>query len=238
MGAFDQRHKAHASAARGLTKNCDLPGITAEGGDVPMHPFECHHLIQKPQVLRIRVILAVRQVGQMEKAENIHPVLDGDEDDIGILPDEISALLARLCCAADFKSTSVNPYHDRLLLCVRVNCLPYVQVQAILILRVERTELADIPLLAGTFGKIVCLVYTVIRDNIHRSLPTKVSYRLFPDKGDALEGDDLLVRLFADKGAIDALDSQRLVVIAIGDPSVLTVQPAHSLCCFFQTHIV
>ena len=202
-----------------------------------MHPLERHHLVQKPQVLRVRVILAVRQVGQMEEAENIHPVLYRDENDIRILPDEIGALLARLCRAADFKSAAVDPYHNRLFLRVRIHRLPNVQIQAVLILRVEGTELADVPLLAGAFRKVVGLIYAVIRDNIHRRLPAKVSDRLLSDKGDALEGDDLLVRLFADKGAVYAPDCQGLVILAVGDSVILAVQCIHSLSCFLDIRV-
>ena len=171
-------------------------------------------------------------MGQMEEAKDTQAVLDGNQNDIRILFDEIAAFLPRFSCRADLKSAAVNPYHDRLFLCTGILRLPYVQIQARFTLRIKGPNLPDAPLLAGRFSNVIRLIDTVIRHIVHRRFPPQLSDRLLPDKGNALVGNYILIRFFADKGAVDALGGQRLVILSIGDLLVLTVQCPHSLRCF------
>ena len=239
LGTINQRKQGHACASGGFTENRHIVGIAAKDCDILMHPLQSLHLIQEPQILGVGIVLAVRQMGQTEKPENVHPVLDGNEDDIRVLPDEIGALLPRFSRRAKFKSAAVNPYHDRLLF-PSVRRLPNIQKQAFFTLRVKGANLTGVALLAGRFPDVIRLVNAVVRHTVHRRFPTQFPDRLLPDEGNALEGNDVLGGLFTDKGAVDTLDGQRLVILSVGDLFVLTVQGLHSrsfpLCCVLVIH--
>ena len=66
---------------------------------------------------------------------------------------------------------------------------------------------AHLLILTGGFAEVIRLVYAIVRYYIRRSLPAQFPDRLFADKRDALVADDA-IRLFADKGAVYALDCQ------------------------------
>ena len=169
-------------------------------------------------------------MGQMEESKDTQAILDGNEDNIRILLDEICALLPRFSRRTDLKSTAVDPYHDRLFLCPRILCLPYVQIQTRFTLRVKRPHLADASLLTGDLSKVIRLIHAVIAHAVHRCFPAKLTHGLFPNEGNALVSNDTF-RLPADEGAVHALYRQRLVIISVRDLFVLAIQRLYSLCC-------
>ena len=184
-----------------------------------MDPFERHHLIQKPQILSVRVILAIRQMGQVEEAKDTEPVCDGDDDDIGVLFHKIVAVKHRIDRTARFKSAAVDPYHDRFLPGSCLIRLPYIQIQAVLIHIVKGTRL-QLPIPVGAFRVVIRLINSVIRNNVYRSFPAQRTDGLFSDKGNAPIHDDILC-LPANESPVFALDRQRRIIIAVCDGLVL-----------------
>ena len=226
MGALHQRQQGHAGAARGFAEDGHVVGIAAEARDVLMDPLERHHLIHQAQVLGVRIVRAVRQVGQVEKAEHPDPVLDGGHDDVRVLLHEIVAIVGRVHRAALFKRAAMDPDHHRLFPRAGIIRLPDVQVQAVLPLHVEGRAFVDALPLAGRFSDVIRLVDAVVPGIFHRGLPAVFPHGLLAHIGDALVRDDV-VRPLADEGAVDALDRQRLVIVVVGDRLVLAVSGHH-----------
>ena len=124
-----------------------------------MNPFQCHHLIHETQILRVRVILTIRQVEQMEKSEYPNPVFDGGDNDIRVLFYEIVSLLQRVNGSAHFKGTAMNPYHDRLFLFASIFRLPYVQVQAVFALNIKAGISARMSNSSSTITYLFSMLY-------------------------------------------------------------------------------
>ena len=148
---------------------------------------------------------------------------------------KVRALLAGLRGAADLIGAAVDPHHDRFLLIARVIGLPNVQVQAILALGIEGTPLTHTGHLAGNLPEVIRLIYALVRRHIHRSLPAVFPHGLRAHIGNAFVRDDAFIRLLAHKGAVDALHSQRRVVIAVGDRLVLAVKRFHLRLCLVRS---
>ena len=144
-------------------------------------------------------------MGQVKEAEYAEPVINGNENYIGIFFDEIAAFLARFNSPANFKSSAVYPYYNRLFLRVRVFCLPNVKIQAVFTLNVKRGNLPYVLNLTRAFRIVIRLVNTVIRYNINRGFPAKFTDWLFAYKRNALVRNDTFI-LFADKSTVNALD--------------------------------
>ena len=62
----------------------------------------------------------------MEETKGTEPVIEGNQDDVRILLDEIATLLTWFNRSANLESTTMNPYNDRLLLGRLIVSLPYV----------------------------------------------------------------------------------------------------------------
>ena len=129
----------------------------------------------------------------------------------------------------------MDPHHDRFLLSPFLISLPDIQMQAVLTLGVEAAHLTGTAHLAGNLPEVVCLIHAVVRSYIHRCLPAQVPDRLLSHKGYTLVCNDI-PRLLSDKSAVDALDSQRTVIIPVCNFSVLSVQSIHLRCRFIQSH--
>ena len=74
----------------------------------------------------------------------------------------------------------------------------------------------------GAFRVVVGLVNAVVCNNVHRRLPTQVAHRRPANERNAFICDDA-VRLLAHEGAVDALDRQRWVIMAIGNLVIFAV---------------
>ena len=92
-GLGDQWKQRDAAASRRFAEDRDIVRVSSEGSDVLMNPSECHHLIQDSQILGIRVICAVRQMGEMEKAQAAQTICDGNQNNVSIIPHEIEAVV-------------------------------------------------------------------------------------------------------------------------------------------------
>lgn len=202
------------------TKDCHITGIAAKACNVLMNPFQSHDLIQKSYILRILIVFAVRQMGQVQETEDAEPVRDCNDDDVRVLFYEIMAVKHRINRAACFKSAAVDPYHNRLLFIRRFIRLLYIQVEAVFIHIIKRPRFQlSVPI--GAFRIVKRFIYAVIRNSLHRSLPAQLTDGLPADIGDPSVHDDIL-RFPADKGPVDALDRQRPVIIRVSDPFVLS----------------
>ena len=148
----------------------------------------------------------------MQESEEADPVIDGDDDDLRVLFHEVGAVVLRVGCSAYLKSATINPHDDWLLLCRGFVSLPDVQVQAILVHSILDSRVAW--RLNWGLTIVIGLINVVARSHVHRCLPAQVTDRLLTDKRNALIGNNVL-RLLADEGAVDTLDGQRLVVVAV-----------------------
>ena len=116
----------------------------------------------------------------------------------------------------------MDPHHDRFLLRPFVVGLPDIQVQAVFTLRIETSHLTGAAHLAGNFSEIICLIYTVVRCDVHRCFPAVFPDGLLSHEGNALIRNNAL-RLLSDKSAVDTLDRQRMVIIIVSNLFVLAV---------------
>ena len=73
----------YAAAACGLSEDGDVLGITAEIGDVALHPLEAGELIQHAEVGRC-IRRFRRQFGMAEESEHVDAVCDRDKDDSAV----------------------------------------------------------------------------------------------------------------------------------------------------------
>ncbi len=124
--------------------------------------------------------------------------------------------------SAIFKSTAVNPYHDRFFSICHFVRFPYVQIKAVFALIVIAGFFAGRLSLTGTFSVVIRLIDTVIWNNFYWGFPAQVANRLLANKRNTFESNDI-IRLLTDEGTIDALDGQRLVKITIRNLFVLAV---------------
>ena len=76
MGTFYQRKQSYASGTGGFTEDRHVVRVAAEIGNVLVNPLKCHHLVHQSQILRIRIVLTIREMGQMEETENTLSVFD------------------------------------------------------------------------------------------------------------------------------------------------------------------
>ena len=202
-------------------------------GDVLVDPLERHHLVHDPQVLRVRIVLSVRKVGQVEEAVSVEPVFDGNEDNVLVLLDICRTLLPRFGRGSGHKGAAMDPYDDGLLFSTRIRRFPHIQIQAFLTRGVKGADLQGIHALVGDGPEIIRLVYAVIRNGINRGLPAVFTDGLPADKGNAPEGNDVPV-FSADKGAVFAFNRKGPVVISIRNLFVFAVQGPHTRGCFLD----
>ena len=187
-----------------------------------MDPLQSHYLVHEPQILGIRILLAIRQMGQMEEPEYAKPVCHGNDNNIRILFYKIAAIKHRIGRPSCFISAAVDPYYDRLFFRRCFIRLPDVQIQTVFPLTVKEIQSVQVLSLKGAFPIVVRLVHAVISSKIHWRFPAKIPHRLPAHKGNALIRNNIL-RLFADKGAVDAPDRQLLVIMTVCNPFVLAV---------------
>jgi hypothetical protein len=119
---------AYGHAARRLTRQRHLAGITAEVSDVVAHPAQRRLLIGEAVVSDV-ARRSERRMGQ--EAHRAQPVVDGYDDHVA--PSRQPARVVDACTAADERA-AVDPHHDRPLppACAHRRC-PHVQGQAILV---------------------------------------------------------------------------------------------------------
>ena len=156
----------------------------------------------------------------MKEAEEADPVSDRNDDNIRVLFHEIMAIILRIRCSAHLESAAKNPHNNGLLFSRRIVSLPDVQVQAVLARTIFGSRVTR--RLDGSFSIVICLVDTVVWNNVHRCFPAQISDGLPPDKRDAFICNDVL-RLFANEGTVNTLGGQQMVVIAVRDSFVPTL---------------
>ena len=154
----------------------------------------------------------------MKKTEEADPVSDGNENDIRVLLHKVMAVILRVSRSAYLKTAAVDPHHYRFLSVGCLISLPDVQVQAILAHTIFDSRITRC--LDRSFPIVIRLVNAIIMHNVHRCFPAQIADGLSTDKRNAFIGYDVL-RLLPDKGAVDTLNSQCLVVTAASDPFVL-----------------
>ena len=204
MRALDQRKQGTASCTCRLAPDGHIVGIATESCNILVNPLQGHQLIQKAQVLGVRIVLTVWQVRQVEEPEDIDSVIEGHDDDIRIFIQEIGEIVHRVGRSAYIESATVNPYDNRLL-SSRLISFPDVQVQAVLACSIFSCGVAN--LLDRSFPIVISLIYPIARRNVHWSFPAQVADRLLTYKGNAFIGNNVL-RLLADKGSVNTFDGQ------------------------------
>ncbi len=126
------QHANHFPAAAGLPEDHDVAGIPAEHLDVVAHPLERHDQIDGAGVAGLRVLRTVG--GQVERPENIQPVIDADDHHVAKLAEAAAVVRVRLHRGAVREPAAVHPHHDRLLRGRREILGPDVQILAVLVL--------------------------------------------------------------------------------------------------------
>jgi hypothetical protein len=83
--AARRRHRhqdADFGAAAGLAEDRDVGGIAAEARDIVADPFESEDDIEHAGVARAGELFAAAEVVEMEKAEDVQAMIDGDNDNV------------------------------------------------------------------------------------------------------------------------------------------------------------
>ena len=208
LRAFEQRLHSHACAAGRFTPDGHVIRVSAEGCDILMHPLQGHLLVQQTQVLGVRIVLAVRKMGQMQETQDAQSVLEGNEDDIRILLCQVGTVKQIHSGSSGNEGAAVNPHQDGFLLPRLIIGLPNIQIQAVFTLIRN-----DGFILAGSFGEIKGFIYAFVRHKTYRSLPTQAANRLLRYERNTLVGNDIL-RLRTHESTVDTPNGQRLVVRA------------------------
>ena len=219
LGTRNQGQQGAAASSGGFTPDGHVVRVSAKGCNVLVHPLERFYLVQKAQVLGIRILGAVRQMAQVQETHHAQAVGNGHHNDLRMFRHQIAAVKHRVHGAARLKPAAVNPHHDGLFPGRYLIGLKHIQVQAVLGQVIHGTGLQR-SVAIGAPGIVIGLEHTVARGCVHRGFPAEVAYRLLPYIRDAPVGNDVFF-LPAHKRAVDALDRQRLVVIAVGDGMVL-----------------
>ena len=110
------RHVHHAddfAAATGLAEDHHVRGIAAEGFDVLLHPLQRRHQIGRARVAGVRILRTVG--GEIQRAEDVQPVIHADHDDVAELAERAPVVRVRLHRRAVGEAAAVHPHHDRLL---------------------------------------------------------------------------------------------------------------------------
>ncbi len=101
--------RADGPAARRLPGDRDLVRVTAEAGDVPVHPAQRRFLVEQP-VIAVRGERRATQPRHVQEAEDAQPVVDGHHDDV-IGPDDQRAVV--LVPGPGGQAAAVDHDHDR-----------------------------------------------------------------------------------------------------------------------------
>ena len=108
-----RRHRHHGrrlTAAARLAEDRDAIRIAAEALDVVLHPLQRRDQVLHADVRRACPLLAA-QAGEMQEAEDVEPVIDGDDDDVFLLR-EIRAVVEQVVAGAGREAAAVHPHHD------------------------------------------------------------------------------------------------------------------------------
>ena len=179
-----------------------------------MHPSERLDLIEYAQIRRIGKVRSALEIREIHKAHQTDAIADGNEDDIGILPHEIRAVIERIGGTAPAEAAAVKEHHDGLFGGGIGTVHPNIQIQAILALRIIGA-LFGLPLrLDRTFAEIIGFIYAVILRRGRGALPSAAADRRLrvwdPPKGKdplvLLPDERTVITLDRDKRIIDAVD--------------------------------
>ena len=132
--ALRRRHVHHAddfAAAAGLPEDHHVAGVAAEALDVVVHPLQRHDQIGRAGVAGVRVLRTIGR--QIERAEDVQPVVHADDHDVAELAERAAVVGVRLHRGAVREAAAVHPDHDRLLHRRREVLGPDVQILAVLV---------------------------------------------------------------------------------------------------------
>ena len=126
LGGDPQRQMA----TRRMSEHYGAPGIATEPPDIVAHPFERRDQVEHAGIAGMGIALAAK-MGEVQMAEDVEAVVDGDHDDIAA-PRQVGAVGDRAVRRAEVKRAAMQPHHDRPLGAVPQAATPDVQGQAIL----------------------------------------------------------------------------------------------------------
>jgi len=130
-------------------KMVDVATIAAERLCVVAHPLQGEHEVEQAGHARAGKVLAT-QVGQVQVAEGVQPVIEGDDHHVAP-PAEGGAVVPAFRTGAGHESPTVEPHHDRTAGAVAQSGSPDVQDQAVLTLRQlgQKADRAPVGLVGG-----------------------------------------------------------------------------------------
>ena len=119
-----------ASAARRLSRNGDMPGISAKGRDIPLYPAGGALLVQVAEVRR-RIRRLPGQLRMRQKAEYIGAVIHRDHHDAAAR--QPFSIKFHFIGRAHHQPAAKVPHQYRIALPTGHGRGPYVQIQAVLV---------------------------------------------------------------------------------------------------------
>ena len=229
LASVDEREEGNTCRACRLTEDRHVVRIAAESCNVFLYPSERFKLVEQTEVACLLEVFSARNSLEVHKSQEAETVVDRHKQDVGILFGDVGKVVEWRCLGFGTESAAMYPHHNRLFAVGAGGIAVYVKHKAVLaelccsVRVVQRSN--------GNVAGLCCIVHSVIICGRKRLLPAKFTHRL-SCVGDALI-DDQLVRLLANESAVAALDSQRLVVIAVRDSSVLV-----DVFCFFHCFLL
>ena len=134
-GFGNERQQGNAAAARGFPEKRYLVRIPAESRNILPDPPQGLNLVPEPQVRRVRVFLPAGYGREVGEAHHPDPVGNGNQYDLRMGFRKMESVVQRVRRTAPSVAAAVNKDHDGLP-GRRLFPGPYVQVQAVLALRI------------------------------------------------------------------------------------------------------
>ena len=143
LSLVDARQQGDAARASRVAKNGHIIGVATEGCDISFYPAQRLELIEDAQVATAGKSLPVGQRREVEEAEQSQAIANRDEDDLGMRLDKAVTPVARVARSIADIRTAMNPDHDRTSSAAHTaGGSPYIEVQAVLALGIERSGIA------------------------------------------------------------------------------------------------
>ena len=124
----------HLAATAGLSENGHVAGVSAESGNIVMHPLQRGHQVRNACIAGIGVLLS--EGGHIKIAQDIQPVIDCDNHYIAVGCQCIALVGDLFNRGAVGVAAAMEPDHNRALAVIQPRC-PDIQELAVFIRRPE-----------------------------------------------------------------------------------------------------
>ena len=101
-----------------------------------MNPAQSLNLVENSEIRCVGIFIAALEIREVNETHQTRAVTHRDENNIRVLADKRLAVVERVGGAAPAVGAAVEEYHDRLIRPVVGAVHPYVEIKAVLALRI------------------------------------------------------------------------------------------------------